>query len=180
MTSAEVHAVVALVLGLLVAFPALALLLRALAPGAAEGAERQARERPLRSLLAGVAVVGPGLVLVAALGKLPGGGGKAASGLALAALFLLAYVGVAGLAAHVGARLPSPGDAARPWLATLRGAVVLECACGLPLLGWFVLAPLALITGAGATTIGLFSRAAATAHASASTPVATPEPVSVS
>lgn len=177
MTSAEVHAVVALVIGLLIAFPALALLCRALWPDAVEAASLVSRERPLRSLFAGAAVIGPGLVLITVLGKAPGPG-KAASALLLAALFLYAYVGVTGLAGHVGARLPSPGDAARPWLATLRGAIVLECACGLPLFGWFVLAPAALVVGAGALTIGLFSRAQASVAAPA--PLPAPSPVSVS
>lgn len=178
MTSAEVHAVIALVLGLLVAFPALALFLRALAPDTVDAAARQARDRPLRSLLAGVVVVAPGLVVVTVLGKLPGLG-KPLSGLVFALLFLYAYLGVAGLAGHIGVRLPSPSDAARPWLATLRGAVVLECACGLPFIGWFFLAPVALVTGAGAVTIGLFSRATTPTTTAAPVAEAAPEPLSV-
>lgn len=193
MTSAEVHAAVALVLGLLVVFPCLALLMWALFPGAVRGAQAQAGPRPLRSLVAGAAVTGPGLVATAVLGNLPGPA-KPASGLLFALLFLYAFVGVAGLAGHVGARLPSPGDAARSWLPTLRGALVLEGACGLPFIGWFVLAPLALVAGAGALTIALFSRTTSAAAAPssssaassappaplASVEAAAPEPLSVS
>ncbi|MDP3507214.1 MAG: hypothetical protein Q8T09_04415 [Candidatus Melainabacteria bacterium] len=62
---------------------------------------------------------------------------------------LFASVGIAGLTTVIGNRLPSPVDIERPWKATIRGSIVLELAFLLPLLGWFVLLPAALIIGSG-------------------------------
>jgi len=63
---------------------------------------------------------------------------------------LFSSVGIAGLSTAIGRRLPSPADAERPWKATIRGSVVLELAFLLPILGWFLLLPAALIIGSGA------------------------------
>ena len=62
---------------------------------------------------------------------------------------------MAGLATVVGERLPSPADAQCPWKATIRGGIVLELSYLLPFLGWFVLLPVSIIIGAGATTRAL-------------------------
>jgi hypothetical protein len=173
MTSAEVNAAVAVVLGLSLVFPALALLLSALFPGTASAARDHVASRPLRAVGAGALVAAPALFATAVLAQVPGAG-KLVALLLFALVFFAAFTGTAGLAAHVGGRLPSPGDAARPWLPTLRGAIVLEVACGLPIVGWFVLAPLALLLGAGAVTIALLSRRGA--PAGATPPAAEPGP----
>jgi hypothetical protein len=71
--------------------------------------------------------------------------------IAIVCLYVLfASVGIAGLTTSIGSRLPSPADIERPWQATIRGSIVLELAFLLPLLGWFMLLPAALIIGSGA------------------------------
>lgn len=61
-----------------------------------------------------------------------------------------ALVGAAGLAQRIGAGLTSPLDAAQPWRRMLRGGMVLGLVFFLPLLGWYVLLPWALVSGLGA------------------------------
>ena len=63
---------------------------------------------------------------------------------------LFASVGIAGLTTSIGNRLPSPAGIGRPWKGTIRVGFVVELAFLLPLLGWFVLLPSALIIGSGA------------------------------
>ena len=50
---------------------------------------------------------------------------------------------------------PGPADATRPWLATLKGGVVLVLISGLPILGWFLLLPAIAAAGTGAVGLGL-------------------------
>ena len=78
--------------------------------------------------------------------------------MAISLAILFASNGIAGLATVVGQRLPSPGDAERPWNATIRGGIVLELAFLLPFLGWFVLLPVSLLIGAGATVRSIVHR----------------------
>ncbi|CAN5576794.1 hypothetical protein BH11CYA1_BH11CYA1_21110 [soil metagenome] len=71
--------------------------------------------------------------------------------IAIVCLYVLfASIGIAGLTTAIGKRLPSPADIERPWKATIRGSIVMELAFLLPLLGWFLLLPSALIIGSGA------------------------------
>jgi hypothetical protein len=68
---------------------------------------------------------------------------------------VFSFAGMAGVARFLGSRLPSPADAERPWKAVIRGWVVLYLASLLPVIGWFVFLPVALLTGFGAALLGL-------------------------
>jgi len=159
MIMADVFTVVFLILGFWLALPALGLVIRATTPDLVRRTQVRVATRAGRSFLAGLAVLVPGFFVVAVVGSLPG----AAKPLALflsAGLFIYSFVGVTALATHVGDRLPSPRDAERPWLATIRGGVCLELAATIPVLGWFLIGPAALLVGAGATTMALVGGAA--------------------
>jgi hypothetical protein len=71
---------------------------------------------------------------------------------------------VAGLVTVVGERLTEPSgdvDSRQPWRATLRGGVALGLASLLPILGWFVILPAAVIIGCGANLLSLLRAFAA-------------------
>ena len=155
MAFADVLSVVFIILGFLIAFPAYWLGSRALWPGLTRRAERCYRDLPVRTTLLGIPVTLVLIVLNVVLLAPPNAAIKFVGALFLAASFGYALAGVAGLAGHIGSRLTSPIDAGRPWRATLRGAVILELTFLLPVLGWFLILPLTLLSGVGAATIGL-------------------------
>ena len=80
---------------------------------------------------------------------------KLAGIIVLFAVALVALLGSAGLARHIGMRLPSGRDATEPWRPVLRGGIVLSICFVLPGIGWFVVLPYALITGFGAAMVAL-------------------------
>jgi hypothetical protein len=169
MTMADVLAVALVIVGLMATLPAPWLLARALLPGAVERARERLVARPVLCLFAGLvpAVLGIGVAL-ALLGQ--GGPPVKILGFALfTGTILVAGIGMAGLAAAVGERLPSAADAGRPWRGLVRGAICLELAFLVPFVGWFGLLPLALAAALGAAVLSLAGAAA--------TPPASPAPV---
>jgi len=79
----------------------------------------------------------------------------------LVGALLFAVLAAAGLsAAIVAARRrrqlePSDGDRASAAAAFVRGAVAIELAAGFPLIGWFIVIPILIITALGATVFAL-------------------------
>jgi hypothetical protein len=146
MLMADVFSIALAVVGLFLALQGLWLGARALAPNGCAAAELELQRRRGSTFVVGLLTTGLTLVLAVGLSKV-GGPGQAAALLLLAGWLLVASVGVSALATLVGERLPSPVDARRPWRRTVRGGLVLEFAFLFPLLGWFVLLPLALIIG---------------------------------
>ena len=102
-------------------------------------------------ILIGLAI--PIVVLLA----LPFGPAKFLGWILLAASLAFSFIGSAGIAAHLGERMKQTGNAYSPLNAFLRGAVILELAAFFPVLGWFFLWPLALITSFGATGFALLN-----------------------
>jgi len=78
--------------------------------------------------------------------------------LILLTLMLLALLGSSGLAARVGAGLGSPLDGAQPWRRVMRGGWVLSASFLMPLVGWFLLLPLTLLSGLGTTVLVCWRR----------------------
>lgn len=147
-----------IVLGFMLAFPALWLLCRSLWPVLTERTLEDCRKSLWKPFLVGVPVAGAFFFATAAFGNFAGGLGQI---LAIGTACLgvtYACVGVCGLATLVGQRLPSPADTDRPWNATIRGGIVLELSYLLPFLGWFIILPISIIVGAGATTRALLKR----------------------
>jgi hypothetical protein len=106
--------------------------------------------------LLGIPVSAVPLLIAGALGKRGGTPGQLVGWTLLTLFVMYAGVGMSGFVTFIGQRLSSPADAGRPWRATVRGGVVLEFACLLPVIGWFALLPMSLILGAGATTLSFF------------------------
>lgn len=146
---------VALIFGLLVllgvALPGLALTWGLVCPGVVARSRVRLERTPGRSFLLGLAALGVGVALVAigfAMGPVVGWFG-------LGLLLAVASVGAAGLAALMGERLRAEGGAASPAGALLRGAIALELAVVVPVIGWFVLLPLGTIVMLGSATFAL-------------------------
>ncbi|MBS1956441.1 MAG: hypothetical protein JST89_19800 [Cyanobacteria bacterium SZAS-4] len=155
MLMADTMAIFLSVLGLLIACPALWLLCRGLWPDLVELSKADCSVTLFKPFLVGLPLLIAAVIAVIFLGKLPQPVGGI-SCLALICLFITyAGSGVAGLATVIGERLPSPVDAQCPWKATIRGGIVLELSYILPFLGWFVLLPVSIVIGAGATTRAL-------------------------
>ena len=75
-------------------------------------------------------------------------------GLALA-LVVFGCLGLSAVARSMGRRIGADGPAFRP---LVLGALILALACLTPFAGWFLLTPLVLCTGIGATLLALFTR----------------------
>lgn len=155
MLLADTLAIFLTVVGFLLAFQSYWLVARALAPGVVLEAQRHCRTRPVATLVSGLAITLVAVFVAGALSKAKGPGGKVALGLVANFYLALSLAGVAGLASHIGSRLPSPADHGRPWRATLRGGAALELSYLFPILGWFFVLPLSLVLGAGAAALGL-------------------------
>ncbi len=165
MLMADVAVWTALFVGLMVVLPAVWLLFGALWPAAVQRAQDRIPRRPYATFFVGAGVTLLVTALVAILSK---------TNLAPLALILFAFslgwslLGVSALARHVGSRLSSPGDAA--WKPHLRGGIVLALSFLVPILGWMLLFPVALVLGMGAATLAVFKRAPATPPAAVAAP----------
>lgn len=158
MILADVTAVIASLIGLLAAVPALFLTVRAVLPGLTDQTTRRFGRTPWLTLPVGVVLLIP--LLLPALGLVSWGPGpvRGLGILWLGVWLLVAMIGATGLATHIGGALAGPADAGRPWLATLKGGLVLVLVCGLPIVGWFLLLPAALVAGTGAAGLGAVFR----------------------
>jgi hypothetical protein len=156
MLMADVAVWTALFVGLMVVLPAVWLLFGALWPAAVGRAQERIPKKPWSTFFIGLGMTTLLTLVVGVLGK---------SNIAPVALVLSAFglgwslVGVSALARHVGTRLSSPSDPA--WKPHLRGGIVLALSFLVPLLGWLLLFPIALVLGMGATTMAVFRRKAA-------------------
>lgn len=157
MTIADVLATVVALFLLGLGFGAFGLILDLFVPSLVERAARHVSERPLSSFFLGLGLLLAVLVTSAVLVKAPLPPARlAAIGLLLAGL-TLAALGGTGLALHIGRRYreaakldPSPRD-------LFRGTVLLESAVAFPIVGWFVVFPVAFLVTLGAGLRSLFT-----------------------
>ncbi|MEN8774286.1 MAG: hypothetical protein ABF382_12110, partial [Akkermansiaceae bacterium] len=69
-------------------------------------------------------------------------------------VFLLGLYGSAGLCLKIGKGLVNPLDEAQPWLRVKRGGIVLGLTIIFPVLGWFFVFPVSILSGIGAAFLG--------------------------
>jgi hypothetical protein len=147
MLLSDVMAIVFSVLGVLLAFQGLWLLSCSIWPAAVLSAAQDCERALWKPFLVGLPVTAIFVFGVGALSKIGGPGGLVA--VALLSLFVLtSSVGVAGLCSLMGRRLNS-GQASVKTM--ILGGVALELAYVFPLVGWFVVLPISLVIGCGAT-----------------------------
>jgi uncharacterized membrane protein len=155
MTMSDTLIVISLIVGFGTALTSAGLLFQALFPGWVARAEERARGGPVTTVIAGVASGLLVFLVAAVLLNAPNGLVKFAGLLVLLSELVVAFAGTAAVARIVGARLPSSADRDRPWMPMVRGWVVIYLASLLPILGWFVFLPLALLSGFGAALRGI-------------------------
>lgn len=149
MTMSDTIMAISLIGGFGICLTAIGLLFHALFPGWTSRAETRLRSRPYVSLFVGVPLGAGAFFLAVLLMQAPHPAIKIVGAGGLLAFLVFAFAGTAGLARFIGSRLPSPADLDRPWKAVVRGWVVLYLASLLPVFGWFVFLPLALLSGFG-------------------------------
>lgn len=154
MLMADTMAIFFVILGLLLAFPGLWLLCRGLWPRAVANAAAICGKGLIKPFIAGLPVTVVMVFAAVALGNL-GPPGKIAAAAMVCLYMMFANCGVAGLTTAVGERLASSVDSEQPWRATLRGGVALGLASLLPILGWFVILPVSMTVGCGASLISM-------------------------
>ena len=150
MLMADTLAIFLVVLGFLLALPGLWLLCSGLWPTAVGRTTADCNSGLLFPFLVGIPISVVAFFATVFASKELGPASGFVSIAIVCFYVLFASVGIAGLTTSIGNRLTSPAEIERPWKATIRGSVVLELAFLLPLLGWFVLLPSALIVGSGA------------------------------
>ncbi len=171
MLMADTMAIFFVILGLMLALPALWLLCRGLWPLTVTSAASVCKKGLLKPFLVGLPIAVMAFIAVAALGNL-GPAGKIGAAVLASLGLMFANCGVAGLATCVGERLASAADAGRGWRATLRGGVALELSYLLPILGWFIILPISVTIGCGAALIASLRKLLASSRSSLPEPPA--------
>ncbi len=162
MYTGNVWGIALLISGFLATLIGFQLLVAALTPLRSAQALRALRERRAGTLVSGVVTILVLSAVVALLSTL-GGPGKFLSGVVMAIASFQVVGGLAVVSRLVGEAMPSPVDAVSPWRATLRGGVTCALAFVVPLVGWFLVLPLAIVMGVGAMVLSRFSPSPATA-----------------
>lgn len=125
--------------------------------GASERAERRL-ERPWRCLGVGFLVAATLGVVSFALVAAPAGPPKLVGTAMYVTLLFVAAVGGAGVAGAAARRIREMDPEISPFSALVRGAGVLVLSGILPFLGWFGIAPIALLISLGAGTLAVLKR----------------------
>ena len=147
---ADVFAVAVIFILFGVTFPGLLTGYWLLFPGVTERARRRVERTPGRSFLLGVFAFGLLAVPIIILLALPVAPLQALGWFSILLAFAFIGFGGAGLAAAMASRFVGHNGALTgPQF--VRGALALTLAIGFPLVGWFVLLPVLIITGLGAT-----------------------------
>ena len=129
-------------------------------PSAEARTRLETRPRQALAVGASMALAGGGLGLL--LANLPNGLIKLIGWALLLALLVLAALGGGGMALLIGERIEKCAPRLSSFGALGRGAGLLVAAGLVPLLGWFVLTPLCLLTALGAGTLVSHARWKAT------------------
>ena len=154
---ADISAIFFILLIISIAFPAMLTAWWLLFPALITRAQTRIEKSLARSFWLGIVIVIALTIPIVILLALPFGPAKFIGWILIAASLALSSIGSAGIAAHLGERMKQTGNSYTPLGAFIRGSVVLELAAFFPVLGWFFLLPLALITAFGATGFALLN-----------------------
>ena len=154
---ADISAIFFILLIISIAFPSMLTAWWLLFPSIVARAQTRVEKTFSRTFWLGLVIVIALAIPIVILLALPFGPAKFLGWILLAASLALSSIGSAGIASHLGERMKQTGNSYSPLGAFLRGAVVLELAAFFPVLGWFFLWPLALITAFGATGFALLN-----------------------
>ena len=159
MYTGTVWGVTLIIVGFLLSLGALQLVMTAAAPGligqAARNLESRSTGGQLWLLFIGTLTLGIAFLAVAVLAN-AGPAGKVLQFLILVPAAFTVAAALAATSLCVGGRLPSPGDANRPWRRLVRGATALGLSWVVPGVGLFLILPGCAAVGTGALMYALF------------------------
>ena len=153
---ADISAIFFILLILGIAFPAMLTAWWLLFPSVVARSQVRVEKTLTRTFWMGLVIVVALAIPIVILLALPFGPAKFLAWILLAASLALSSIGSAGIAAHLAHRLSQQSNI-NGLSAFVRGAVLLELAAFFPVIGWFFLWPLLLITAFGATAFALLN-----------------------
>lgn len=154
---ADISAIFFILLIISIAFPSMLAAWWLLFPSLITRAQTRIEKTLAQSFWLGLVIVIAVTIPIVILMALPIGPAKFLGWILLAASLALSSIGSAGIASHLGEQMTRAGNNITPFNAFLRGAVILELATFFPVLGWFFIWPLVLITAFGATGFALLN-----------------------
>lgn len=122
----------------------------ALAPKLVSGSRERFEISPWKNILVGLLVGIPIAGIGFAVFAIPNTFFKLFGFSLILLTLLMGLFGSAGLCQKIGSGLPLAKDEGQDWLRVRRGGIVLGLTFIFPLLGWFLVMPLVLISGIGA------------------------------
>jgi hypothetical protein len=153
---ADISAIFFILLILGIAFPAMLTAWWLLFPSLIGRAQTRVEQTPTSTFWMGFLILIGVTVPIVVLLALPFGPAKFIGWILLAVSLALSSIGSAGIAAHLAYRLAQKSNLSHLG-GFIRGAVILELAAFFPVIGWFFLWPLLLITAFGATGFALLN-----------------------
>ncbi|MBN2548575.1 MAG: hypothetical protein JXB15_05440 [Anaerolineales bacterium] len=153
---ADITAVFGVLLFLGLSYPALLLFWQLLYPGATERARLRLQTSAKACFGLGLALLLITLLPAVFFLSLPAGAAKLIGWVLIGLILAFSSLGAAGLSSRIGAALNDKmGGRLSEAGAFLRGALTLELASALPLLGWLLILPLATVTTLGAAAFAI-------------------------
>ncbi len=149
MTIGDVLAVIAGLLTVGAAWAATILVVALAFPTRVAAAQGKLTASPGLCLARGLGIVVIGGLLAAMFWGAAAGGHRLLAGVVLGGLGLLAALGSAAMARLLGERIDAMGSPMTPFASLTRASVLYVTAGFLPVIGWFVLMPLALMLAVG-------------------------------
>jgi hypothetical protein len=151
---ADVSAIFGTLLIFGIAFPGLLTTWWLLFPATVERARARFDQTPWQCFWFGGVLAAATVIPTVILLVLPSGPAKFLGWALVVVVLAISSLGSAGIAAKMGARLSDTASAS-PTAAFVRSAIALELAVIFPVLGWFLVFPLTVITALGATGFAL-------------------------
>jgi hypothetical protein len=152
---ADISALFGTLISLGIGFPGVLATLWLLFPTTIERARLRLEHTPWRCFWLGGVITAIAVIPIVVLLALPFGPAKFLGWTLITAVLALACIGLAGIAAKMGAQLSRNSTNSSPAAAFVRGAVALELALAFPVFGWVFILPLAIVTALGATGFAL-------------------------
>ena len=153
MIMADIMRIFLIVVGFLIVIVSYWLLSEALFPRMVDRSRLRYSRSPFKTVFLGIVTAAGPVIGGIAMLSAPNPGLKFLGAVILLTAILIGLLGSAGLSRHIGQRLNSPADEAQPWRRVLRGGIVLSLTFVLPLIGWFLILPVTLISGFGAAVL---------------------------
>lgn len=153
---ADVQMIFGILLLLGIAFPGMLTAYWLLFPATVERAQTRIEKTPWKSFWLGVVLLIVAAIPVGILFSAGGGVGQFLGWVVAAAALTVSGIGAAGIAAKMGSLLAHRSDDLSSAAAFVRGAIALELMAVFPLIGWFIVIPLAIVASLGSTAFAIF------------------------